>query len=88
MTNLPSFGPLLFNIYTRPLGDVISNHGLDYQIYADDSEMYLAFKPKTSVEENHALDTLSYCNDDINDWMLENKLKKNDDKTDMVISTW
>ncbi len=38
-------GPILFCIYTSPLGDLLRSHNIRYHFYADDSEIYLAFTP-------------------------------------------
>lgn len=37
-------GPMLYSLYTAPLGDIARSHGLSYHFYADDSELYLSFK--------------------------------------------
>ena len=36
-------GPILYLLYTSPLGDIIRGHGLDFHFYADDSQLYLPF---------------------------------------------
>ena len=36
-------GPILFTIYTLPLGDILRNHRLPYHLYADDSQEYAFF---------------------------------------------
>ena len=34
-------GPILFNIYTLPLGDILRKNGISYHFYADDSQEYV-----------------------------------------------
>ena len=38
-------GPILFNVYTPPLGDIARNHQVLLHTYADDQQTYLSFKP-------------------------------------------
>jgi hypothetical protein len=35
------FGPTIFTMYTAPIGDIISAHGIQYMTYADDTHIYL-----------------------------------------------
>ena len=37
-----------------PLGNMIRNHGLDFHIYADDTQVYISFKPGDSVSRQTA----------------------------------
>ena len=37
-------GPILYLLYTSPLGDIIRGHGVDFHFYADDSQLHLAFE--------------------------------------------
>ena len=75
-------GPLKFCVYTLPIGAIIRAHGLHYAIYADDTQIYLSFDIN---EPNGALDKLNACLNDIRSWMIAQKLKINDDKTEFVI---
>ena len=38
-------GPQLFTVYTSPLGRIIRAHGLDYHLFADDSQLHVFVKP-------------------------------------------
>ena len=37
--------PILFTMYTSPLGDLYRCHLAEFQLYADDQQVYLSFKP-------------------------------------------
>ncbi len=41
----------LFNIYFLSFGDIIHSHGISYQIYVDDKQAYVPFKP-TDLDPN------------------------------------
>ena len=34
-------GPLLFLVYTLPLGDIVRNRGMKFHLYADDTTLYV-----------------------------------------------
>jgi hypothetical protein len=75
-------GPFKFCVYTLPIGAIIRSHGLGYHIYADDTQIYVAFE---SDDPKQALDKLNACLTDIRSWMIQNKLKINDSKTEFLI---
>ena len=75
-------GPIKYCIYTLPIGAIIRSHGLQYSVYADDTQVYLSFDMNDS---DAALKKLNSCLSDIRTWMLHNKLKINDDKTEFLL---
>ena len=75
-------GPLLFTIFTLPLGKLIEEHGLHAHFYADDTQLYLPFTPGTELE---AARRVSACCNTIKEWMTANMLKLNEEKTEMMV---
>ena len=80
-------GPILFTMYTTPLGNIIRKHGLNFHLYADDTQLYISFQPGVSVSKETAISCLEACIKDIQIWMTNNLLKLNDDKTELIVIT-
>ena len=66
-------GPLLYLLYTAPLGDLIRCHGMDFHMYDDMDDL------TTTISR------IESCLMDITNWMTTNKLKLNTDKTELLI---
>ncbi|XP_076601118.1 uncharacterized protein LOC143329205 [Chaetodon auriga] len=74
-------GPILFNLYMLPLGDVIRRHGISFHSYADDTQLYIAMSP----DDTGPIDALFNCILDIKSWMAVNFLQLNQDKTEVLV---
>ena len=75
-------GPVLFTLYTQPLSFVIERHNLNFHFFADDTQLLNSAKPE-DIDE--LLASISCCFLDIKNWMTENKLKLNSDKTEALL---
>uniref|UniRef100_UPI003AF4B0DC RNA-directed DNA polymerase n=1 Tax=Thiolapillus sp. TaxID=2017437 RepID=UPI003AF4B0DC len=75
-------GPILFILYTKPLSDLIQCHSIESQSFADDTQLQVSVPP-SNIQS--AISSLETCLSDIQTWMLENKLKLNNDKTEALL---
>ena len=78
-------GPLLFVVYVSKIFEIVDKHNLEIHCYAGDSQLYLSFCPNNIANQEAALARVERCIEDIRDWMLNDKLKLNDDKTEFII---
>ncbi len=74
-------GPILFCVYTSPLGDILRRHDVGFHLYADDSQIYLVFEPNFVEYHSDAVSRMENCISEVREWMLVNKLMINDGKT-------
>ena len=77
-------GPQLFTFYTLPIRDIILKYNLSYHVYADDTQLYISFNSTQNCAAN-CLKSLETCIQDISDWMKNNILKMNEEKTEFII---
>ena len=79
-------GPKIYCMYTKPVSDIIQRHGLSHHSYADDTQLYMTM----DHSNNNWLDGLArnqLCVSEIREWMNQNMLKLNDDKTELIVFT-
>ena len=74
-------GPLKCCLYLLPLIAIL-RYNIGYHVYADETQLYVSFKCKHPLE---AISKLNRCLADIRRWMITNKLKINDLKTEFIV---
>ena len=77
--------PLLFVLYGSKLFKISEQHLPDVHTYADDTQLYLFFNAYSSAEQSAALLAMQKCIAYIKKWMLQDRLKLNDGKTEFII---
>ncbi len=74
-------GPLLFNLYMPPLGHILQNNNLAYHSYADDTQIYYTL----TSNDYGPIELLCKCIVQINNWMSQNILQLNKEKTEVIL---
>ena len=78
-------GPLLFVVYSSKLFEIIQARLPDAHCFADDTQLYLSFKPNSPRDQAEAVCAMERCISDLKKWMYQDKLKLYDDKTKFLI---
>ena len=77
-------GPVLYLAYASTMQNIIPSHIHVYG-YADDHILRTSFPANTLAQEETAIHQLTECIDEVQQWMDENRLKMNTNKTEFVL---
>lgn len=78
-------GPKIFANFVAPIGDICRKHSVNFHGYADDTQNYSAFRVGVDGSQENCFTRLEKCVCEIADFMLVNKLKLNEDKTEFIM---
>ena len=76
-------GPIIFLTYISALYDVVKEFLPTVGAYADDTQVYISFKPNTLTQHSN-ISNIEQCVSAIRRWMLSHQLKINDKKTEII----
>ena len=74
-------GPILFVLYSQPISDIVTHHGISHHCFSDDNQLYLSDDISLIPSIVHRT---QLCITDIKSWMTYNKLQLNNDKTEVI----
>jgi len=79
-------GPLLFLCYILPIQHIVERYGILRHGYADDTQLYCRLSMTDTDERKRQLENMENCLVAIRHWMLTNKLKLNEEKTEALVA--
>uniref|UniRef100_A0A8C6Q2K0 Reverse transcriptase domain-containing protein n=1 Tax=Nothobranchius furzeri TaxID=105023 RepID=A0A8C6Q2K0_NOTFU len=72
-------GPLLFNLYILPLAAIFRKFWVNFHLYADDGQIYMALKSADPVQP------LTDCLSEVRSWLSANFLHLNSSKLEAIL---
>ena len=67
------------------MADIIKKHNLMYHLYADYTQLFVLFKLGSDDLLSSAKFSIEMCVQEINNWMILNGLKLNEEKTELLL---
>ena len=78
-------GPILFMLYTILLGDICHRNRIEFHLHADDTQIYMIFKPSVPMAKKECIAKIEKSISKIDIWMSQNLLRLNRDKTKFIM---
>ena len=78
-------GPVLFLLYVSGLSEIISKHLPCHHSFADDTQLFLSFKPHNLLHQESAVKAMEDCIDELRNWMTAHRLFIQSSKTEFII---
>ena len=77
-------GPLLFTLFTTPLGDICKWYDQDFHLYADDTQLYASFIASSEESRESCMFKMNSCVAEISQLMSMSLLKLHEDKLEII----
>ena len=74
-------GPVLFSAFVSPISRIMESHGIRFQQYADDTQLYMEIRSPVPSQ----MEALSQCVSALTFWFLDNGLQLNSTKSEAMI---
>ena len=65
-------GPILYLLYTAPIGDIIRRHSLQYHLYTDDTNFTHTLIKPTESDKQTCMTHIEACITEIRSWLARN----------------
>ena len=78
-------GRALFLLYASRLFEVVKKHLPSVHGYADDTQLYVSFRPDSFAAHDQTIKAIENCIADVRAWLVSHRLMFNDSKTEFLI---
>ena len=80
-----SWASVICFAHRSPVADIIKRHNPTYHLHADDTQLYVSFKLGSGDLLSSAKSSVEICVQEINNWMILNGLKLNEETTELLL---